>query len=129
MVIQQKNNIFKNFLPYALLVGVMLFAFLYLKSFKNTVHDDMDYNELITNLTEEKVEKLNITPKSGDGVYVLTGKLNTYKENESFKVVVPLTDSVMETVLELAKSQNLEVTTTTNPENSSWLLILINVVL
>ena len=127
MVIQAKNNFFKNILPYILLAALIVTTLIFFRGLKNEVHD-MDYNEFLNNLTEQKVEKLNITPKSGDGVYVLSGKLNSYKDTESFKVVVPLTDSVMENVLTLAESQNLKVTTNSNPENSSWILILINVV-
>ncbi len=127
MILQQKNNLFKNILPYILLAAIITTTLIFFRNIKTEVHD-MDYNELITNLNEKKVEKLNITPKSGDGVYVISGELVDYKEGEKFKVVVPLTDSVMENVLTLAESQNLKVTTNSNPENSSWLLILINVV-
>ena len=127
MVIQAKNNMFKNILPYLLLAVLIVTTLVFFKGLKTEIHD-MDYNEFINNLTAEKVEKLSITPKSGDGVYVLSGKLESYKDTESFKVVVPLTDSVMENVLTIAESQNLKVTTNSNPENSSWLLILINVV-
>ena len=127
MIIQRKSNLFKNILPYVLLAVVMITTLIFFRNLKTEIHD-MDYNEFIANLNEKKVEKLNITPKSGDGVYVLIGELNGYKKGESFRVIVPLTDSVMENILNLADSQNLKVTTKSNPENSSWLLILINVV-
>lgn len=127
MIIQGKNNLFKNVLPYILLCAVILSTLLFFNSMKNEVHD-MDYNEFIKELNEGKVDELSITPKSGDGVYQLNGKLSSYDKNESFKVIMPLSDSVIDTVLKTAETQKLEVKTNTNPENSSWLLILVNFV-
>ena len=125
MIIQKKNNLFKNMLPYLLLFVVIISTLFFFNSIKNEVHD-MDYNKFLSELNEGKVEELSITPKSGGGVYLLNGKLSDYKKGETFKVVVPLSDSVIDTVLTIAETKNLTVDTNTNPENSSWLLIFVN---
>ena len=57
MVIGQKNNLFKNILPYVLLAVVIVSTLLFLRNLKTEIHD-MDYNELIVNLNEKKVALL-----------------------------------------------------------------------
>lgn len=127
MITKKNNNLFKNFAPYLLLVIVMVGTLFFFNSVKNKEYD-LDYNKFISQLSKGNVEELTITPKSGDGVYVLTGKLDGYSDNETFKVTVPLTDSVMSTILVSAEKQNLSINTNTNPENSSWVSILVNFV-
>ena len=68
-----------------------------------------------------------MTPRSSSGVYVVTGKLKDYEKNETFKVTVPYTDTVISSLYEAAEKQNLKVKTNTNPENSAWINILLNV--
>ena len=75
-----------------------------------------------------RIEELTITPSSGSGVYNLTGKLEDYDANETFELIVPLSDSVIEDILTVSKEQNLNVETKGDPSNSSWLVILINVI-
>ena len=71
----------------------------------------LNYNEFTTYLEEGKIEELTITPSSGSGVYNLTGKLEDYDANETFELIVPLSDSVIEDILIVSKEQNLNVET------------------
>ena len=64
----------------------------------------LDYNQLTKELSSGNVTEINVTPKSGSGVYVITGKLTNYKKNESFKVSVPYTDTVISSIYESAES-------------------------
>ena len=116
-----------NFLPYLLLFLVVFGSYFYVNKLSNKVNE-INYNELLTSLTENTVTEIDVTPKSSSGIYIITGKLNTYKKNETFKVSVPYTDTVISNIYELAKSNNLDVKTNSNPENSMWLNILFNVV-
>ena len=51
MVIQAKNNMFKNILPYLLLAVLIVTTLLFFKGLKSEIHD-MDYNEFINNLID-----------------------------------------------------------------------------
>ncbi len=116
-----------NFLPYILLFVVIFGSYFYVNRLSSKVNN-IDYNKLTIELESNNVKELNVTPKNSSGIYVITGKLNNYAKNESFKLSVPLTDTLISSIYDKAKENNLEVTTNSNPENSLWLNILINVV-
>jgi len=123
----KKSKKSMNFLPYILLLVVVIGSYLLLNTLGTEVHE-LNYTELTTQINDGNVEELSVTPKSASGVYVVSGRLKDYKKNETFKVTLPYTDTVISTLYETAESQNLKVETNTNPENSAWLSILINVV-
>ena len=116
-----------NLMPYVILTIVVLGSYLFLNSFSTKVNK-MDYNELTKEIGNNNVKELTVTPKNAAGVYILTGKLNNYGKGETFTVTIPYTDTVISSVYELAESNNLKVQTNTNPENSAWLNIVINIV-
>ena len=115
-----------NYMPYVLLLVVVLGAWFYLTTLGKEVHE-INYTELTTHINNDNVEELSITPRSASGVYVITGKLKDYNKTESFKVTVPYTDTVISTLYETAESHGLKVNTNTNPENSTWLNIIVNI--
>ena len=123
----KKNTVIKTFMPYLLLFIVILCT-MYLFDTLNKKTNTLNYNEFTTYLEEGKIEELTITPSSGSGVYNLTGRLEDYSANETFELIVPLSDSVIEDILIVSKEQNLNVETKGDPSNSSWLVILINIV-
>lgn len=122
---KSKRNM--NFMPYLLLLVVVITSYIFLNSI-NTKVNELNYTELTTEINSGKVTELNVTPRNSSGVYELTGKMNGYKRGEIFKVTVPYTDTVISSIYETAEQHNLKVTTNTNPENSTWINILFNVV-
>ena len=122
----KKRNLFKDMTPYVLLL-IVISVTMYIFSIKNVKIHDLSYNEFLTNLNNEKVEKIEVTPKNSESVYYLTGKLKGYSENETFKVVVPFTDSVIENVLDVASSQQLDVKTNKDPGSISWIAVVLNI--
>ena len=116
-----------NFMPYLLLLVVVITSYIFLNSISTKVNE-LNYTELTTEINSGKVTELNVTPKNSSGVYELTGKMNGYKKGEIFKVTVPYTDTVISSIYETAEQHNLKVTTNTNPENSTWINVLFNVV-
>lgn len=124
---KKKNNMVKFFTPYIML-GIVLAIVLYIFSVKNVKVNELTYNDFVNNLKQEKVESLEITPKSSDSVYYLTGKLKDYKDNETFKLIVPYTDSVVAGILEESNSQQLDVKVNKEPTTVSWLVILLDFV-
>ena len=121
---KRKGNTMKNFIPYLLLFMVILVTY-YVFGLNNVKINTLSYNEFLTNLEQEKVDKLEVTPKSRDSVYVLTGKLEGYKDNESFTLTVPLTDSVIQKILDESNTQQLDVVINKDPGSISWLSIIL----
>ena len=116
-----------NFMPYLLLIMVIIGSYIILNTVGNKVNE-LNYTELTTQINSGNVEELVVTPKSASGVYIVTGRLSDYAKNETFKVTLPYTDTVISGLYDNAEKQNLKVKTNTNPENSTWLSILINIV-
>ena len=116
-----------NYMPYVLLLVIVLGSYIFLKAFDNSINE-MNYTELTSHIEKGEVSELTVTPKSASGVYIITGKLKSYDKNESFEVTVPYTDTVISTIYESANSKGLKVETNTNPENSTWLSILIEII-
>ena len=116
-----------NFMPYIVLILVIVGSYMFLNSLGTKINN-LSYTELTNDLNNDKVTEIAVTPKSGAGVYIITGKLKSYDKNESFSVTVPYTDTVISSLYEIAESKGLKVETNTNPENSAWITILINFV-
>ena len=121
---KSKKNM--NLMPYIILTIVIIGSYIFLNSVSTKVNK-IDYNELTKEISNQNVKELTVTPKSGAGVYILTGKLNNYGKGETFTVTIPYTDTVISSVYELAENNNLKVQTNTNPENSTWLAVIVNV--
>ena len=115
-----------SFMPYILLLVVVIGSWLFLTTLGKEEHE-MNYTELTTQINNSNVEELTVTPRSGSGVYIVTGRLKDYKKTESFKVTLPYTDTVISSLYEVAESHGLKVNTNTNPENSTWINIIINI--
>ena len=122
----KKSKKSMSFMPYVLLVVVVLGSWLFLTTLGKDVHE-LNYTELTTQIENNNVEEISITPRSASGVYVITGKLKDYSKTESFKVTVPYTDTVISTLYENAENHGLKVSTNTNPENSTWLNVIVNI--
>lgn len=116
-----------NLMPYIVLTIVVIGSYIFLNSFSTKINK-MDYNELTKEIENNNVKELVVIPKNAAGVYILSGKLNNYGKGETFTVTIPYTDTVVSSIYELAESHNLKVQTNTNPENSTWLTIVVNVV-
>ena len=121
---KKKRNM--SFLPYLLLAIIILVAYLYANTLGNKVNK-LAYNEFTNELNGGKVTELNVVPRSGSNVYVITGKLSNYQKKESFIVTVPYTDTIISSLYKYSEEHNLKITTNNNPENSMWLNILLNV--
>ena len=121
-----KKTIKKGMLPYLFLVLTML-AIVYLVNTLNTKINVLDYNEFMNDLSAGKVTKLQVTPRDRAGIYEVRGKLKKYSEGEEFFVRLPLSNEVMRQIVNYSESQDFKFTTVADPESSSLLLILANV--
>jgi len=123
----KNKNTIKGYYPYIILALVMvgLMVFFNLGQAKT---NKFTYDQLIAEMAKNKVEEVTITPKSGGGVYNIEGRLKDYSESETFKVDVPLSEAVISKILRYSDENNFVVNTNSNPENSSVVAILVNVV-
>ena len=121
-----KNNIKRGLLPYLFLV-LIVFSVYYLFSVLNQKVNVLTYDEFVSLLEDEKVIELSITPKQRAVVYEISGKAEDYKENESFFIRVPLSDEIIKTIFASEEKADFELVTNPDPESSTLLLILVNV--
>ena len=124
---KNNNNYIKQSMPYLvlLLVIVGIMTFYELSQYKVNV---FTYDQFISELDKHGVNKLEITAKSGAGIYYITGTLNGYSDKESFEVNAPLSESVVNRVTEYAESNNITLVTGENPERNNVGGVLLNVI-
>ena len=102
---RKNNNNFMVMLPYLMVLVVILAALFFMNGRRNEVHE-IKTGELIQEIKDEEVSEITITPKSGESVYIVTGKLKDYKENESFTTrVIP---EEIEIITKYAEDQKIE---------------------
>jgi len=120
-----KNNKVKNGLPYAILFGVIVFILIILE-FQGSDVKTLTSGELLKELKNDTVTEIVITPNSNESVYYVEGKLEGYKENESFKTkIIP---EEITNVIEYVESNDIEeYTTESDPGSSTFLYIVLNV--
>ena len=120
-----KNNRMKNSLPYLILFGVMLFVIIILEFQGNTVNE-LSTGKLLKELESGNVTEITITPNNNESVYYIEGKLEGYKETESFKTKMIAEE--VGSVIEYVNQNKIEkYNTNSDPNSSTFLYILVNV--
>ena len=121
----KKKNVRQGFLPYLFLIIFMIVVYVIFSSMNKKVNK-LTYDEFISDLNENKIEEIEIIPKSRANVYSISGKLKGYDENETFTLSVPLSDSIIADILKVKDDDKLDfkVKTQSDPENSTLVLIL-----
>ena len=124
----KKKNVRQGFLPYLFLIIFMVVVYIIFSSMNKKINK-LTYDEFINNLKSGNIEELEIIPKTRANVYNLSGKLDGYEENETFTLVVPLSDSVISEILNVDSSEKLDfkVKTQSDPETSTLVLVLAEV--
>jgi len=121
-----KKVIKKGLLPYVFIVVIFLTIFYIFNVMNNTVHD-FTYDEFMKKLDKEKVSEITITTKGNAYTYEVIGKLDGYKKNEIFTTKLPLSDEVMKKLVKACDTQKIKLEVKPDPEASSLLLILVNI--
>ena len=121
----KKNNNLTNLLPYVVLMAVIAFVLLAL-NMQGTTIKELKTGELISELKENNVTEITVTPQSNKSIYVIEGRLEGYKKSEKFtsKVVA----GELDTVLELINENNVkEYDTNPDPGENIILYLAVNV--
>ena len=121
-----KNSIKKGLLPY-LFLFLFLFGIMFLFNSLNKEVHEFSYGEFTEAVSDKTVTEVKVTPHSRGSIYTVEGKLKGYNKNESFSFNMPLTDETMVKLLAAEEASGFEFKTTTDPESSTLLLLLINV--
>ncbi len=120
-----KNNKVKNGLPYIILFGVIVFILIILE-FQGSDVKTLTSGELLKELKNDKVTEIVVIPNNNESVYYVEGKLDGYKENESFKTKVIKEE--ITNVLGYVESNNIEeYVTESDPGSSTFLYVVVNV--
>ena len=122
-----KKVIKNGLLPYLLMLIIFVGVF-FSFNMLNVVKHELTYDQFIDKLEKEKIEKLQIVPRGSGYVYNVVGTLDGYKDNEVFESVLPLSEEVMKKIIEASDNQEFKLTVEPDPEASSLLVILVNVV-
>ena len=125
-MVQNKQNFKKGFTPYFLLlfVGILLLSYF---STGNNVNKEISYNEFNSALKENKVKEITITPSTSAYTYEITGKLKGAKKGETFSVKTPLSDTVINKIVESNDENNFKIISKADPASSTWLSFILNI--
>ncbi len=121
-----KKNVKKGLLSY-LVLFLVLISVVYFFNALNQKVNVLTYDEFLEQAEKEEITEVVIVPKSRASVYEITGKMKGYNDNETFFVRVPLAEAVMNEVLEARDLYGFKMTTSPDPESSTLLLFVINV--
>ena len=123
-----KREIKKSLMPYTFLLIFIVGCLIVFNLFNHKVNE-LTYDEFMKNLNGGKITELTITPKVRTETYKLEGKLDEYKENESFVLYLPISDEFISKITDAKETtSNFELTIANDPEASSWLAIIVEVV-
>ena len=121
----KKNNAVKNFFPYLVLFIIIIATFFILNLGGKKVNE-LTTGELLTALEQKEVTEITIMPKSSESVYYVTGKLEGYKDNETFTSRV--VEAEISNILTLTEENEIkEYETESDPGTSPVLYIIVNI--
>ncbi|MDD2203526.1 MAG: ATP-dependent zinc metalloprotease FtsH [Bacilli bacterium] len=120
------KNIKKNITPYITFI-ILAMLMLIALDFAGQKVNQMTYDQFEEVLATKKVEEINITPRDRAKVYEIRGKLEGYSDRETFFVRVPFSEQVMSRILMAREESNFKLETNADPESSTFLLFLLNI--
>ena len=123
-----RKDIKKSIMPYVFLLVFVIGCLIAFNLFNNTIHE-LSYDDFIKSLNGGKITELIVTPKVRTETYKLEGKLDDYNENETFILYLPFSDEFISKITDAKENtSNFELVIKNDPEASSWLAVLIDVV-
>ena len=121
----KQNDNFKNILPY-LVLGFVVIIVIFALNMQGTKVNELTTGELITELKENNVTEITVTPKSNESIYYIEGKLEGYSATEAFTAKAVGTE--LDNILALIEENNVaEYDTNADPGENMLLYILVNV--
>lgn len=122
-----KKVVKRGLLPY-LFIAIVAMGIFYFFNVLNQKVNVLTYDEFMKEMNDGKVSEIVVVPKERAQTYEVTGKIDGYQENETFFVRLPLSNEIMKELVEANERNDFKFNTEADPESSSLLLILVNVV-
>ena len=116
----------RGLVPY-IFMFLFIIGVVYFFNMMNHKVNVITYDEFMKQAQKGQVEEVVITPRSRASVYEITGIMKNYEENESFFVRTPLAGEVMDKILTTGEKAGFKISTATDPESSTLLLFIMNV--
>ncbi len=121
-----KKVVKRGLVPYIFMFLFIISVFYFFNMMNHKVNV-ITYDEFMKQAQKGQVEEVVITPRSRASVYEITGIMKNYEENESFFVRTPLAGEVMDKILTTGEKAGFKISTATDPESSTLLLFIMNV--
>lgn len=120
----KKKGLIKSLLPWLVVLVVLSIA---IPFFNQESSGEMTYNEFTRIVQEEKVKEVEIVPSSlvidVNGTYTKKGS----KEEIKFSVVIPKTETELDSLVSLLDEGNVEVTIVDANERGLFLDIILSI--
>ena len=116
----------KGLVPYVFLLTFIIICLFVFSGFNQKINK-LTVDEFNTNLNNGKLEELEGTYKTRTNTIELTGKLEGYKDNETFIISLPYSEIYISKLDEAAETHGFDYKFKEDPEASSWLLVAIEV--
>lgn len=126
MTNQNSQNMKKGMFPYVLLLAIGL-SIMFFYSMTSGTNKELTYNEFNNALSENKVEEVIITPSTAAYTYQISGKLKGAKEGETFSVKTPLSDTVINKIVDASEKKDFKIVSKSDPSANAWVTFLINI--
>ena len=121
-----KKTVKQGLFPYVFLFLFIIGCLVVINTLNSTVNK-ITYDEFINELENNTITELTITPKTRTETYEIIGKLKNYNENETFILQIPRSDEFISKIVNGEEKNEFKLTINTDPEASSWLLVIINI--
>ena len=120
-----KKTLKKGLLPYLFILLIML-AVYYFYNVTNVNKHNYTYDKFMEKLDGDKIKELSIVTRGSGYVYEVTGTLKSYKDDEYFEVVLPLSDEVMKKIVDASDNQDFKLTVHPDPDANGLVVLLVN---
>ena len=120
------KNVKKGLVPYLFMILIMLGVF-YVFNFMNTDIKKLTYNEFMSELSDGNIKDVTITARSSAKTYEVEGSLKDVKKDQTFFARLPMSEEVMKKIVDASETQNFKMEAKADPESSSLLIILVNI--
>ena len=110
-------------MPYVFLL-IFIIGCMLLVNLQGSVVKELNASEFMTALEENKIEEITIINKVRSKNYEITGKLKDYKENESFKLYLPVSEEFMKKIVAAEEEQSFKLVVERDSDTSAWYALL-----
>ena len=123
---KNNQNMRKGMFPYAMLLIIGV-AIMFFYSMTNNMNKELTYNEFNKALNENKIKEVVITPSTSAYTYHINGKLKDAKKGETFSVKTPLSDTVVQKIIEASEEEDFKIVSESDPTASTWYVFLVSI--